>query len=98
MQNYINKLKQAYQKINISFLYIKSKITIIKNTKKDSEKKHAKKIFLKKKKTKGEKRPKEDTKILLKKKKKKRQYIVNIIKIFLKSESRSYLSIEEILV
>ena len=97
MQNYINKLKQAYQKINISFLYIKSKITIIKNTKKDSEKKHAKKIFLKKKKTKGEKRPKEDTKILLKKKK-KRQYIVNMIKIFLKSESRSYLSIEEILV
>ena len=40
-------------------------MNIIKNTKKDSKKKHGKNIknFLKKKKTKGEKRAKEDIKI-----------------------------------
>ena len=38
-------------------------MTIIKNTKKDSEKKHIKhiKIFLRKKKAKGKKRPEKDT-------------------------------------
>ena len=51
--------------------------SIIKNTKKDPEKKHVKdiKIFLEKKKTKGEKRFDTD------------------IKIFLKNKSRNYLSI-----
>ena len=52
-------------------------MNIIKNTKKDSEKKHVKstKILLKKKKTKTEKRSETD------------------IKIFLKNKSRNYLSI-----
>ena len=51
----------------------KCQITIMKNTKKDSEKKHAKdmKIFLKKKQTKAEKTLEKDIKLLLNKKKKK---------------------------
>ena len=50
----------------IFFFYTqKLKITIIQNTKKDSEKKYVKeiKIFLKRKKKKGGKRPKRDIKI-----------------------------------
>ena len=49
------------------------------------------KILLKKKKRKGEKRPEEDMKILLKKKKKKDISIIRNL-------SRSYLSIEEIII
>ena len=56
---------------------VNKSISINKNTKKDSKKKHLKdiKIFLKEKKTKGEKRSQTDT------------------KIFLKNKSRNYLSI-----
>ena len=66
---------------------------MIKNTKKDSEKKHAKdiKIFLKKNKIKGKKRLKKDIKILLQKRKKK------YISIFW-SIKRSYSIIEEVVI
>ena len=66
---------------------------MIKNTKKDSEKKHLKdvKIFLKKKKTKDKRRLEKDIKILLKKEKKKSVSII-------RSKSRSYLSMEEIII
>ena len=59
---------------------------IIKDIKKDSEKKHVKdiKIFLKKKKTKGENKLEIDIEIVLKKKKEK-----GIIRIFLRKKSRS---------
>ena len=65
---------------------------MIKNTKKDSEKKHVKdmKIFVKKKKIKGVKRLGKDIKILLKKEKKKDVSIIRNIK-------RSYLSIKEVI-
>ena len=58
-----------------------------------SEKKHVKyiKIFLQKKRAKGEKSPKKDIKILLKKKKKKGVSIIRNL-------SKSYLSIEEIII
>ena len=61
-------------------------MTNIKNTKKDSEKKHTIdiKIFLKKKKTKGEKRLENDIKILQKKKKKK-----GTIRIFLRKKAKA---------
>ena len=54
----------------------KSKTSIIKNTKKDSEKKHMKdiEIFRKKKKTKSEEKSKTDIKISLKKKQPIRVY------------------------
>ena len=57
------------------------------------QKKHVKdlKIFRKKKKTKGKKRPEKDIKILLKKKKKKGASIIRNV-------SRSYLSIEKIII
>ena len=60
---------------------------------KSFKKKHVKdiKIFLKKKKTKGKTRLEKNIKILLKKKKKKGVSIIKII-------SRSYLSIEEIII
>ena len=66
---------------------------MIKITKKDYEKKHVKdiKIFLKNKKIKDKKMPEKYIKILLKKKKKKG---INIIR----NVSRSYLSIEEIII
>ena len=59
---------------------------IIKDIKKDSEKKHVKdiKIFLKKKKTKGEKKLEIDIEIVLKKKKEK-----GIIRILLRKKKRS---------
>ena len=65
----------------------------MKNTKKIFEKKHVKdiEIFQKKKKKKGEKKPEIKTKILLKKIKTK---IVSIIR----NVSRSYLSIEEVII
>ena len=74
-------------------IYEKRKLTITKNTKKNSKKKHAKdiKVFLKKKKTINKKRPKKGVKILLKKEKKKGISII-------KKKSRSYLSIEEIII
>ena len=64
-----------------------------KNTKKDYKKKDVKdiKIFLKKKNTKGEKRPEKEIKCLLKKKKKKGVSIIRNV-------SKSYLSIEEIII
>ena len=67
-------------------------MNIIKNTKKDSEKKHVKhiKIFLNKKKTKCEKKLKRGIKILMKKKKKKSVNIfVNVMKFFPRNKSRS---------
>ena len=71
-------LFKAYKKTNKNIFYNSFRITkndrnIIKNTKKDSKKRHVKdiKIFLKKKKRKGEERLEKDIKILLKKKTKK---------------------------
>ena len=63
-------------------------VNIIKNTKKDSKKQHAKniKIFLKKKKQKAKKKLEKDIKILLKKKKKKSISVIRDI-------NKSYLSI-----
>ena len=69
---------------------------MIKNTRKDSGKKHAKniKIFLKKKNTNGEKSPRERYQNLTEEEKEKK----DIIRIFLRNESKSYLSIEEIII
>ena len=59
-------------------------MSIIKNIKKDSEKKHVKnKTLSEEGKNKRQKRLEKDIKILLKKKKKSVNIIVNLIKIFL---------------
>ena len=84
---------KAYNKTNkiffiISFYIWKCQKTIIKNTKKDSKKKHE--IFLKKKKTKGEKRPVIDIQILLtaKAKEKKLQYHCECNEIFSEEQKK----------
>ena len=81
----------SYNLTNITW-----QITMIKNTRKDSGKKHAKniKIFLKKKNTNGEKSPWERYQNLTEEEKEKK----DIIRIFLRNESKSYLSIEEIII
>ena len=78
-------LKDAF--INFFSIYKNSKKAIIKNTKKDSEKKHVTdiKIFLKKKKKKGEKRPQKNIKVLLRNKQRKDVRIISNV-------SRSYLT------
>ena len=67
-------------------------VNIIKNTKKDSKKQHAKniKIFLKKKKQKAKKSLEKDIKILLKKKKKSISVIRDINKSYLSIYRRNY--------
>ena len=74
-------------------MYVKRVNKYYQKHKEDSEKKHVKdiKIYLKKKKTKAKKRPEKDIKILLKKKAKKGISITGNV-------SRSYLSIEEIII